>query len=152
MKPIYLLFALLLFCLVFAACGAAGENAIHNAGHNCADHDCAYNNRRSHNDCTDNNNDNSHHNDTADYRKTGREQTGDDPENDDNKAGLRCVRFRHADNGACFLTRRHIRQRHLVADERPQFNRCGYDCGHDDHTQRDNDQTDNDRQAKRRSL
>lgn len=110
------------------------------AGHDCANDDCA-------NDCTDDNhNRSSHHDHTSDNDKTVHDQTGDDHE----KAGLRRTRFRHTDDGFCFA-RRHIGQRHLVADERPGVHDRSH-CGNDNHAQRDHDQTDNDRQAEGRSV
>lgn len=119
-----------------------GDNAEHHADDRCSNNYCTDNNYYN---CCD-----SHHNHTAGSNQTVHNQTGDDPGNDNNAAGLRRTRFRHTDDGFCFA-RRHIGQRHLVADERNGIDDCE-DSGNDDHAQRDHDQADYDRQSEGRPV
>lgn len=141
--------ALLLVCRLHSGaktdCGEHDDCSPGNdAGHDCANDDCA-------NDCTDDNhNRSSHHDHTAGNNQTVHNQTGDDPGNDNNAAGLRRARLRDADNKG-FNARRHIGQRHLVADECPGVHDRSH-CGNDNHAQRDHDQADYDRQAEGRSV
>lgn len=115
-----------------------GDNAEHHADDRCSNNYCTDNNYYN---CCD-----SHHNHTAANNQTVHDQTGDNHE----KAGLRRTRFRHTDDGFCFA-RRHIGQRHLVADERPGVHDRSH-CGNDNHAQRDHDKADYDRQAEGRSV
>lgn len=115
-----------------------GDNAEHHADDRCSNNYCTDNNYYN---CCD-----SHHDHTSDNDRTVHDQTGDNHE----KAGLRRTRFRHTDDGFCFA-RRHIGQRHLVADERPGVHDRSH-CGNDNHAQRNHDQADYDRQAEGRSV
>ena len=137
--------ALLLVCRLYSGAengctcidGCSPDN---DAGHDCSNDDCAGN------DCTDDN----HNRSSRHNHETNNHQTAHDPGNDNKETGLRRTRVRHPDNGVCFA-RRHICQRHLVADERSGVDSRG-DCGNDERTQRNHHQAGNDRQTEGRSV